>query len=55
MAQASAHYVPCGCKAHLNEKDPGAGPGELRDRFLKGDWEALSMEEQVRLAEAMKK
>lgn len=78
MMVSQVHYVPCGCKAHIESNDPraeiwiavfgkrefplkhplakiGSGPGESADRFLEGDWEALSMEEQVKLAEAMKR
>lgn len=74
---SQTHYVPCGCRAHLSEKDPrsaiwlavfgklefplkhplakfGSGPGEAQDRFLEGDWEALSLEEQAMLGVKMR-
>ena len=33
----------------------GAGPGEFHDRFLRGDWEALSLDQQTMLFREMEK
>lgn len=78
MNTSTANYVPCGCKAHLNEKDPraeiwrnvfgclefplknpishiGQAEGEHEDRFLYGDWDALSFDQKVKMLIEMKK
>lgn len=72
-------YVPCGCKALLDSRDPRAeiwmkvlgclefplqnplshehaAYGEIGiHRFLKGDWAALSLDQQKTLAEEMQR